>query len=1188
MSFSLVALKIFGPAIAKRLLDSFEINSGLTNIVLEQAIDTATDELLSSSEARENLSQKSEQIAKQLEKDMRPLFEREARNLESGSQKAILLGVAETLFKARLTSDGLAQINFDVKRLNQHLLNANPEAVRFFTRDEVALYQRAIAVVTQSLIEAAPQVEGFALSTAATTLQRLDEIANQLKAEREQSIQAADEFAAQYRRVVQDELDCLEVFGLPRMDRLTSRQSLSMAYISLSVSGGAHDEDEKSPLTLMGDEPLEPQSRHRSRHIDEVICDCRRLIIRGGAGAGKSTLLQWLAVRAATQSFPEKLQHWNYKIPFFIRLRSLINGKFPTPEVFPALIARNFAAIMPTNWVHRYLKRGQALVLIDGVDELPRQERQDFFESLKDLVRDFSEVTYVVTSRPSGLKNLRGEVWQEWEDWVETQGFVNLTLEPMSATSVEKFVIRWHAALPCDESSRTPLENPAQTAENLNRQLRQRSELRRLASTPLLCAMICALHRERLETLPSSRLLLYSDCIDMLLNRRDAGRKIPLDETYPTGLNESQKIELLQSLALKLMRLNLSALEADRVDSHFTGELGKTSLPKAITGKQIRELFVDRSGLLREPVVQEIDFAHRTFQEYLAAKAAIDDDSFEELLQKATDDQWRESIIVAAGLARPKERVTLLNSLIEKGNTEPDSKNYLHLLAVACLETATTVDQTTRNQVLACAKTLLPPKDRDEVMMVARAGNEIVPLLKYEAHYSADEACKCIDALVQIGTHAAMQILVDYAIATFEDEDRDHLSIYRAIGRGWNIFAQSDYLSSVLSYLKILDLRDTEVSDISSLNTLTQLVALYLSGAQLTDISPLSALTQLSALILYGAQVTDISPLSTLTQLSILYLSGAQVTDISPLSTLTQLRMLYLSETKVMDILPLSSLTQLEELDLSETQVTDILPLSSLTQLEELDLSETQVTDILPLSSLTQLKELDLSETQVTDILPLSSLTQLKELDLSETQVTDILPLSTLTQLRILYLSETQVTDISPLNPLSQLTRLYLSGTQVTDILPLSTLTQLRMLYLSETQVTDISPLNPLSQLTGLYLSGTQVTNISPLSALTQLTELDLSETQVSNISLLSILSQLKKLDLSNTQVMDISPLSALTQLKELDLSGTQVTDISPLRTLSELNVLNLSRTQVPDASLLKHLSNLRIYINEYDEVNEF
>ncbi|NEQ44956.1 MAG: hypothetical protein F6K00_15910 [Leptolyngbya sp. SIOISBB] len=49
----------------------------------------------------------------------------------------------------------------------------------------------------------------------------------------------------------------------------------------------------------------------------------------------------------------------------------------------------------------------------------------------------------------------------------------------------------------------------------------------------------------------------------------------------------------------------------------------------------------------------------------MAAKAVLEEDSLEELLQKATDDQWRDAVIVAAGEARPAARSRLLR---DRGN----------------------------------------------------------------------------------------------------------------------------------------------------------------------------------------------------------------------------------------------------------------------------------------------------------------------------------------------------------------------------------------------------------------------------------------------------------------------------------------------------------------------------------------
>ena len=292
MSTSLLVLKVLAPTLAKGLLESFNIQSKLTNNIAKKAIDTAASELLKPAANKADLSQQAEEIAKRMADDIRPLFEGQDRQVSISSREPIVWGLAQTLTKAGLTQAGLAEMNFDAGSLEKHLLEANPGVDRDFSEGEQALYQRAVGMMSQRLIEAAPSVEGYEVAKATEVLQRLEEITKQLGVERDLAIQAADEFVERYRRVVKDELDRLEVFGLPRMDRLTSKQSLSMAYITLSASGFVYEDgdDDISVALEMDyrrkDGKEEGKTRRILSQVDEAMCDCRRLVIRGGAGAG--------------------------------------------------------------------------------------------------------------------------------------------------------------------------------------------------------------------------------------------------------------------------------------------------------------------------------------------------------------------------------------------------------------------------------------------------------------------------------------------------------------------------------------------------------------------------------------------------------------------------------------------------------------------------------------------------------------------------------------------------------------------------------------------------------------------------------------------------------------------------------------------------------------------------------------
>ena len=113
----------------------------------------------------------------------------------------------------------------------------------------------------------------------------------------------------------------------------------------------------------------------------------------------------------------------------------------------------------------------------------------------------------------------------------------------------------------------------------------------------------------------------------------------------------------------------------------------------------------------------------------------------------------------------------------------------------------------------------------------------------------------------------------------------------------------------------------TELSDVSGLASLTQLLALDLSRCKcLSDVSGLASLTQLQTLDLSGCEgLSDVSELASLTQLQALNLGGCRsLSDVSGLAGLTQLQTLSLSQCgNLSDVSGLASLTQLQTLHLA-------------------------------------------------------------------------------------------------------------------------------------------------------------------------------------------------------------------------------------------------------------------------------
>ena len=122
-------------------------------------------------------------------------------------------------------------------------------------------------------------------------------------------------------------------------------------------------------------------------------------------------------------------------------------------------------------------------------------------------------------------------------------------------------------------------------------------------------------------------------------------------------------------------------------------------------------------------------------------------------------------------------------------------------------------------------------------------------------------------------------------------------------------------------------------------------------------------LEKVTKLLFYGVSpLTDVKSLEKLTQLKELHLPNNQLTDVKGLEKLTQLTYLDLSNNQLTDVKGLENLTQLKELFLFENQLTDVKGLERLTQLEALGLIYNKLIDLKGLEKLTQLTRLSLGD----------------------------------------------------------------------------------------------------------------------------------------------------------------------------------------------------------------------------------
>ena len=228
--------------------------------------------------------------------------------------------------------------------------------------------------------------------------------------------------------------------------------------------------------------------------------------------------------------------------------------------------------------------------------------------------------------------------------------------------------------------------------------------------------------------------------------------------------------------------------------------------------------------------------------------------------------------------------------------------------------------------------------------------------------------------------------------------------------------------------------------------------------------------------------VTDLTGLETATNLRELSLENNLISDLTPVETLTRLHILRLENNVIFDISPVASLTDLREIKIHHNIVSDLSPLAGLIRLEVIAMSDNPLADLAPLSGCISLRNFHGWDTPVINLEGIAELPKFRELNVCGAEISDLTPLAKAKGLTELYINGSQVTDLSPIVELTNLKRISFSNNEISDISPLENLTNLTWIDLSGNAISDVSPLAEIRGLTWIDLSDNRITDPSPLA----------------------------------------------------------------------------------------------------------
>jgi formylglycine-generating enzyme required for sulfatase activity len=414
--------------------------------------------------------------------------------------------------------------------------------------------------------------------------------------------------------------------------------------------------------------------------VERLLGEYPGLVVLGDPGAGKSTLLKVLALACADGRAQERLGLEGEWLPILLPMAAYAAALHKSEEC-------SLLAFLPDYFCMRgldcdlaplladTLKRGQAMILLDGLDEV-LEGRPFVAARVEDFFREYAPAgnRLVVTSRIVGYRDVP----------LRAEGLTTITLVDFQREQIEQFAHNWCHAFEVATHGDTPEAHRAAEAEKdeLLQAIFSNPGVERLASNPLLLTILALIKRQGV-TLPHRRVELYELYLRTLISAWSQARALDQRPVGP-ALDYLETAQVLAPLALWLREAYPGAGLATRAElenwltRYYQDEW---ELPPGEARQKARGFMaaVHRySNLLVERGEGTYGFIHLTFEEYLAAQGIAQrgqlnvGNTVKVLSDLLTDPAWHETTLLTVGYLGIVQRNRHTAAAVVEGLVEAD------------------------------------------------------------------------------------------------------------------------------------------------------------------------------------------------------------------------------------------------------------------------------------------------------------------------------------------------------------------------------------------------------------------------------------------------------------------------------------------------------------------------------------